>query len=201
MTLERTLATPGRETRAARMRRRTNHLQGTNQDQSHPRRRLQNHPSPSQAPVHPPHRQSMSQRVTNQVPPAPPPPSPQALLPRQPPPPPSPRSRPARGRAQTQQRSPSRPLQLQRRKAGSHRCHLRQGVGFPRCERRKAVLRMRLVLLKIEGRNRQEVGRGQVGARVVVEEVFLTRSPGLRASLSSKLSFCSTCTWPLTLFN
>merc|ERR1719219_319540 len=130
----------------------------------------------------------MSPRVTNQVPPVPPPPSPQVLRPRQRPPPPSPLSHPARGRARTRLRCPSHPRQLKRRKAGSRHCHLHQVVGFPRCERRRAVLRRRLERPRIEGRNHQEVERGQVEEREA-EEAFLTRSPGLRASLS-RLTWC-----------
>ena len=184
--------------RAARRRRRTSHPPGTSQDPSRPRRR--NPPqSPSQAPVHP-HLQNMSPpRVTNQVPPVRPPPSPQVLPPRLHPPPQSPRSRPEKERALTRQKCPSpRPL-LKRRRAGSHHCHLRQAAGSPRFERpRGAVLRRRSVLLRTDGRNRREVGRGQVGAREAEEARPLKRNP--EASLSSKNSLCSYCGTALSSF-
>ena len=199
MTRGRTLETHGRGRRAARKRRRTrtSPLQGTSQDQSHPRRRRQNHPSPSPAPVHPHHHPSMSQRVTNQARPVRPLPSPQALPPRRLHPPPSPLSHPARGRALIQLRFPSHPHLLERRRGGSPHCLLPQVAGFPRCERLRLVLRKHLELPRKEERNPQEVGRGQVEEKGV-EEVFLTRSRGLRASLSSKLFLVILCSWPLS---
>ena len=138
----------------------------------------------------------MSQRVTNQVPPVRPPPSRQALPPRlQHPPPNLHRSPHARGRALTLLRSLSHLLQPKRRKGeGSHHCHHLQAAESPRCERRmlEVVLRRRLELL----RSLQEVGRDQVEEREV-EETFRTRSPGLRASLSSKLPLCNTDSGPI----
>jgi len=83
-----------------------------------------------------------------------------------------------------QQKSPSRPPQFEKKKelamAGSPLCHLLQMAAFPRCAKLKAApLRRRSGPL----RNLQEVGRGQVAEREV-EEIILTRSPGLRGSLS-----------------
>ena len=130
----------------------------------------------------------MSPRVTNQVPPVRPPPSPQ-VLPRRRLPPQSPRSHRARERAPTRPRCPSHRRQLKRRKAGSRHCRPRQAAGSPRYERQRAVLRRHSELPRIGGRNLQEEGRGQVGEREA-EEAFLTRSRGLRGSLSSKLSLC-----------
>merc|ERR1719209_2643841 len=156
-------------------------------DQSHPRRRRRNPPSPSRAPARPLHLRSMSQRVTNQVPQVRPPPSRQALRPRRQHPPPSPRSHHARGRALTRLRYLSHLLQLKRRRGGSPHCHLLQAAESPRCERlRLEVLRRHLELLRSEGRNLQEVERDQVVEREVVE-AFLTRSPGPRASLSRRI--------------
>ena len=131
------------------------------------------------------------QRVTNLVPPVRRPPSRQALPPRlQHLPPSLHRSHRARGRAPTLLRCLSHHHQLKMRKGeGSHHCHHLQAAESPRCERRRLeeVLRRRLELL----RNLQEVERDQVEEREV-EEAFLTRSPGLRAFLSSKLPLCNT---------
>ena len=130
----------------------------------------------------------MSRKVTSQVPLARPPRSLRAPPPRRPPPPPRPnlRTHRGKGKVRTLQKSPSRPPQLEKRKelevAGSPHCLLLQMAAFPRCAKLKAApLKRRSGPL----RNLQEVGRDQV-AEKEVEETILTRSPGLRGSLSSK---------------
>ena len=128
----------------------------------------------------------MSRKVTSQVPPARPPRSLRAPLPRRPPHPPNLQTHRGKGKVRTLQKSPFRPPQLEKKKelamAGSLHCLLLQMAAFPRCAKPKAApLRRRSGPL----RNLQEVGRGQVAEREV-EEIILTRNPGLRGSLSSK---------------
>ena len=131
----------------------------------------------------------MSRKVTSQVPLARPPRSLRAPPPRRPPPPPNLRTHRGKGKVRTLQKSPSRLPQLENKKellavvmAGSPHCLLLQMAAFPRCAKLKAApLKRRSGPL----RNLQEVGRDQV-AEKEVEETILTRSPGLRGSLSSK---------------
>ena len=129
----------------------------------------------------------MSRKVTSQVPLARPPRSLRAPPPRRPPPPPPPnlRTHRGKGKVRTLQKSPSRPPQLEKKElamAGSPHCLLLQMAAFPRCAKLKAApLKRRSGPL----RSLQEVGRDQV-AEKEVEETILTRSPGLRGSLSSK---------------
>ena len=129
----------------------------------------------------------MSRKVTSQVPLARPPRSLRAPPPRRPPPPPNLRTHRGKGKVRTLQKSPSPPPQLEKNKkelamAGSLHCLLPQMAAFPRCAKLKAApLKRRSGPL----RNLQEVGRDQV-AEKEVEETILTRSPGLRGSLSSK---------------
>ena len=128
----------------------------------------------------------MSRKVTSQVPLARPPRSLRAPPPRRPPPPPNLRTHRGKGKVRTLQKSPSRPPQLEKKKdlamAGSPHCLLLQMAAFPRCAKLKAApLRRRSGPL----RSLQEVGRDQVAEREV-EETTLTRSPGLKGSLSSK---------------
>ena len=195
-TLGRTLGTLGSETR--KRRRRTSRPPGTNLAPSRPRRRPPSPQSPSQAQAPPP--RSMSRKVTSQVPPARPPRSLRAPLPRRPPPPPNLRTHRGKGKVRTLQKSPSRPPQFEKKKdlamAGSPLCHLLQMAAFPRCAKLKAApLRRRSGPL----RNLQEVGRGQVAEREV-EETILTRSPGLRGSLSSKFILITVLSFFRSLF-
>merc|ERR1719474_1604941 len=133
----------------------------------------------------------MIRKVTSQVPLARLPRSLRAPPPRRPPPrpPPNLRTHRGKGKVRTLQKSPSRPPQLEKRKelamAGSLHCLLLQMAAFPRCAKLKAApLKRRSWPL----RNLQEVERDQV-AEKEVEETILTRSPGLRGSLS-RLNWC-----------
>ena len=130
----------------------------------------------------------MSRKVTSQVPLARLPRSLRAPPPRRPPPPPpNLRTHRGKGKVRTLQKSPFPPPQLEKNKkelamAGSLHCLLPQMAAFPRCAKLKAApLKRRSGPL----RSLQEVGRDQV-AEKEVEETILTRSPGLRGSLSSK---------------